>query len=180
MYHFFLNFLIPLFYLPLYFFTCYRIRALGRKRNEFVTSLDCLFLCLQQDRECCRYGILWWIKCYPVFLGEIPDLFPDEEVENIISNMRNEVKTHGLMDTREACWKFFIERVRRQLKVGPALFCCMMFLMFHDVYTIYLQLMKCCCLNTANGGRGRGKRDIYILDNTRIIITFLCRKKNRV
>ncbi|ETE67846.1 Dynein heavy chain 9, axonemal, partial [Ophiophagus hannah] len=43
--------------------------------------------------------------------GEIPDLFPDEEVENIISNMRNEVKTHGLMDTREACWKFFIDRV---------------------------------------------------------------------
>ncbi|XP_070790567.1 dynein axonemal heavy chain 9 [Pituophis catenifer annectens] len=50
--------------------------------------------------------------------GEIPDLFPDEEVENIISNMRNEVKTHGLMDTREACWKFFIDRVRRQLKVA--------------------------------------------------------------
>ncbi|KAG8128897.1 hypothetical protein E2320_015669, partial [Naja naja] len=47
-----------------------------------------------------------------------PDLFPDEEVENIISNMRNEVKTHGLMDTREACWKFFIDRVRRQLKVA--------------------------------------------------------------
>ncbi|KAM6469113.1 dynein axonemal heavy chain 9 [Liasis olivaceus] len=50
--------------------------------------------------------------------GEIPDLFPDEEVENIISNMRNEVKAHGLMDTREACWKFFIDRVRRQLKVA--------------------------------------------------------------
>ncbi|XP_062976517.1 dynein axonemal heavy chain 9 [Elgaria multicarinata webbii] len=50
--------------------------------------------------------------------GEIPDLFPDDEVENIISNMRNEVKAQGLMDTREACWKFFIDRVRRQLKVA--------------------------------------------------------------
>ncbi|XP_044310020.1 dynein axonemal heavy chain 9 [Varanus komodoensis] len=50
--------------------------------------------------------------------GEIPDLFPDEEVENIISNMRNEVKAQGLMDTREACWKYFIDRVRRQLKVA--------------------------------------------------------------
>uniref|UniRef100_A0ABM5FM48 Dynein axonemal heavy chain 9 isoform X2 n=1 Tax=Pogona vitticeps TaxID=103695 RepID=A0ABM5FM48_9SAUR len=50
--------------------------------------------------------------------GEIPDLFPDDEVENIISSMRNEVKAQGLMDTREACWKFFIDRVRRQLKVA--------------------------------------------------------------
>ncbi|NXG21537.1 DYH9 protein, partial [Grallaria varia] len=49
--------------------------------------------------------------------GEIPDLFPDEEVENIISSVRNEVKGQGLVDSRENCWKFFIERVRRRLKV---------------------------------------------------------------
>ena len=49
--------------------------------------------------------------------GEIPGLFPDDEVENIISSLRNEVKGSGLQDTRENCWKFFIERVRRQLKV---------------------------------------------------------------
>ncbi|XP_033702631.1 dynein axonemal heavy chain 9 [Tursiops truncatus] len=49
--------------------------------------------------------------------GEIPDLYSDDEVENIISNVRNEVKTQGLVDNRENCWKFFIERVRRQLKV---------------------------------------------------------------
>uniref|UniRef100_A0A8D0CKY1 Dynein axonemal heavy chain 17 n=1 Tax=Scleropages formosus TaxID=113540 RepID=A0A8D0CKY1_SCLFO len=50
--------------------------------------------------------------------GEIPDLFPDDEVENIVGNMRNEVKSLGLIDTRENCWKFFIDRVRRQLKVA--------------------------------------------------------------
>uniref|UniRef100_H3A2B2 Dynein axonemal heavy chain 9 n=1 Tax=Latimeria chalumnae TaxID=7897 RepID=H3A2B2_LATCH len=50
--------------------------------------------------------------------GEIPDLFPDDEVENIIGSVRNEVKGVGLMDTRENCWKFFIDRVRRQLKVA--------------------------------------------------------------
>ncbi|KAG8446024.1 hypothetical protein GDO86_013774 [Hymenochirus boettgeri] len=50
--------------------------------------------------------------------GEIPDLFPDDEVENIIGGVRNEVKSQGLMDTRENCWKFFIDRVRRQLKVA--------------------------------------------------------------
>ncbi|XP_062858858.1 dynein heavy chain 9, axonemal isoform X2 [Trichomycterus rosablanca] len=50
--------------------------------------------------------------------GEIPDLFPDDEVENIINGVRNEVRGLGLMDTRENCWKFFIDRVRRQLKVA--------------------------------------------------------------
>uniref|UniRef100_A0AAQ5YU21 Dynein axonemal heavy chain 17 n=1 Tax=Amphiprion ocellaris TaxID=80972 RepID=A0AAQ5YU21_AMPOC len=50
--------------------------------------------------------------------GEIPDLFPDDEVENIIGSMRPEVRSSGLMDTRETCWKFFIDRVRRQLKVA--------------------------------------------------------------
>ncbi|KAK6478238.1 dynein heavy chain 17 [Huso huso] len=49
--------------------------------------------------------------------GEIPGLFPDDEVENIIGSMRNEVKGIGLQDTRENCWKFFIDKVRRQLKV---------------------------------------------------------------
>jgi dynein heavy chain len=49
--------------------------------------------------------------------GEIPDLFPDDEVDNIINGVRNEVKGAGIVDTRENCWKFFIDRVRRQLKV---------------------------------------------------------------
>jgi len=49
--------------------------------------------------------------------GEILDLFPDDEVEGIIGSVRPEVRSLGLMDSRENCWKFFIERVRRQLKV---------------------------------------------------------------
>ncbi|XP_072167681.1 dynein beta chain, ciliary [Diadema setosum] len=48
--------------------------------------------------------------------GEIPDLFPDDEVENIIGGVRNEVKGQGLQDTRENCWRFFIDRLRRNLK----------------------------------------------------------------
>nr|XP_004569740.1 dynein heavy chain 9, axonemal [Maylandia zebra] len=50
--------------------------------------------------------------------GEIPDLFPDDEVENVIGSVRPEVRGSGLMDTKENCWKFFISRVRRQLKVA--------------------------------------------------------------
>ncbi|XP_049855418.1 dynein beta chain, ciliary-like [Schistocerca gregaria] len=49
--------------------------------------------------------------------GEIPELFSDDEVENIVSGLRNEVKASGSIDNKENCWKFFIDRVRRQLKV---------------------------------------------------------------
>ncbi|CAG9581716.1 unnamed protein product [Danaus chrysippus] len=49
--------------------------------------------------------------------GEVGDLFPDDDMENIIAGVRNEVKGAGLPDTREICWKFFIDRVRKQLKV---------------------------------------------------------------
>jgi len=50
--------------------------------------------------------------------GEVPELFADDEVDNIVSSLRNEVKGLGLPDTRENCWRFFIDRVRRQLKVS--------------------------------------------------------------
>lgn len=49
--------------------------------------------------------------------GNIPDLFPPEDVENIVNAVRNEVKQAGIMDTTENCWKFFINKVRRMLKV---------------------------------------------------------------
>ena len=49
--------------------------------------------------------------------GEVPDLFPDDEVENIINSLRNEVKGAGLQDTNENCWKFMMDRVKKQLKV---------------------------------------------------------------
>ena len=49
--------------------------------------------------------------------GEIPDLFTDDEIDNIVGMVRNEVKGAGIPDTRENCWKFFIDRVRKQLKV---------------------------------------------------------------
>ena len=53
--------------------------------------------------------------------GEIPELFSDEDLENVINGVRNEVKGAGLQDTRENCWSFFIDRVRRQLKVNYSL-----------------------------------------------------------
>nr|XP_054595116.1 dynein axonemal heavy chain 11 [Nothobranchius furzeri] len=49
--------------------------------------------------------------------GDIPDLFSDEEVDMIVASIRLELKGLGLIDSRDNCWSFFIERIRRQLKV---------------------------------------------------------------
>ena len=49
--------------------------------------------------------------------GEIPDLYADDEMDNIINLMRNEVKAAGMFDSRENCWKFFIDKIRQQLNV---------------------------------------------------------------
>ncbi|XP_064146125.1 dynein axonemal heavy chain 11 isoform X1 [Loxodonta africana] len=49
--------------------------------------------------------------------GEIQDLLSDEDVDKIISGIRNEVRSLGMVDSRENCWKFFLTRVRLQLKI---------------------------------------------------------------
>lgn len=49
--------------------------------------------------------------------GDIPDLFTEEEVDTIVASIRLELRGLGMMDTRENCWNFFIDRIRRQLKV---------------------------------------------------------------
>ncbi|NXU85060.1 DYH17 protein, partial [Xiphorhynchus elegans] len=49
--------------------------------------------------------------------GDVPGLFQDSDLETIIGAMRPQVKSLGLEDTKENCWKFFIEKVRRQLRV---------------------------------------------------------------
>ncbi|XP_064861656.1 dynein axonemal heavy chain 11 [Oncorhynchus nerka] len=49
--------------------------------------------------------------------GDIPDLFSEEEVDMIVTSIRMELRGLGLIDNRDNCWAFFIERIRRQLKV---------------------------------------------------------------
>ena len=49
--------------------------------------------------------------------GEINGLFTDDETADILANVKNEVKAQGIEDTKENCWKFFIDKVRRNLKV---------------------------------------------------------------
>ena len=42
--------------------------------------------------------------------GNIPGLFPAEDMDDIINNMRPAVKRAGLPDTRDNCWDMFINR----------------------------------------------------------------------
>ncbi|XP_074539499.1 dynein axonemal heavy chain 11 isoform X2 [Halichoeres trimaculatus] len=49
--------------------------------------------------------------------GEISELFSEEDVEGIVSGVKAEVRALGLLDNRENCWRFFMDRVQRHLKV---------------------------------------------------------------
>ncbi|XP_015735401.1 dynein heavy chain 17, axonemal [Coturnix japonica] len=49
--------------------------------------------------------------------GDVPGLFQDDELEEIMGAMKPQLKFLGLPDTRENCWKLFIDKVRSQLKV---------------------------------------------------------------
>ncbi|XP_037532275.1 dynein heavy chain 11, axonemal [Nematolebias whitei] len=49
--------------------------------------------------------------------GEIPEIFNEEEIEEIVSSVRAEVRELGLLDNRENCWRFFTARVQLQLTV---------------------------------------------------------------
>lgn len=88
-----------------------------------------------RERECKGNGVVWILNNRVLafvkvpdekFLvlvndllasGEIPDLLPEDDIENIIAGMRSECKAAGMEDTRENCWAFFINKIRRQLKV---------------------------------------------------------------
>ena len=73
--------------------------------------------------------------------GEIPDLFQDDEVEEIIGGVRNEVKGMGMEDSRENCWHFFIDKVRRMLKVSvPATTAAYLLSL-----TVQQAITVCCC-----------------------------------
>ena len=49
--------------------------------------------------------------------GEIPDLFAQEDKDEIVNAMRSETKAMGLVDTTENCWATFIQKARLLLLV---------------------------------------------------------------
>ncbi|XP_072536739.1 dynein axonemal heavy chain 11 [Salminus brasiliensis] len=49
--------------------------------------------------------------------GEVRELLSEEEVDAVVKAVKKEVRSLGLLDTTENCWRFFIGRVHQQLKV---------------------------------------------------------------
>ena len=49
--------------------------------------------------------------------GEVFGLFTDDEVEEIISSIQSEAKSQGYDESKENIWKYFIDKVRRNLKI---------------------------------------------------------------
>ena len=47
--------------------------------------------------------------------GDIPGLFPNEDIDDICNSVRPEVKQAGIIDTRDSCWEFFIQKTRKYL-----------------------------------------------------------------
>jgi len=47
--------------------------------------------------------------------GDIPDLFPPDEKEEVINGIRNEVKAAGIIDTNDACYDYFLSKVKANL-----------------------------------------------------------------
>ena len=50
--------------------------------------------------------------------GEIADLYAVEDVDQIVNQIRPAVKGAGLLDSRENCWSFFIDRVKNNLHMA--------------------------------------------------------------
>ena len=50
--------------------------------------------------------------------GEISDLFSEEDNEGIVNNVRAAVKGEGILDSKDNCLKYFLDRVRKNLHMS--------------------------------------------------------------
>jgi len=50
--------------------------------------------------------------------GEIADLFDNEGVDTIVNNLNSAVKGEGLVPSKDTNWRFFIDRVRKNLHMA--------------------------------------------------------------
>ena len=49
--------------------------------------------------------------------GNIPDLFPQEDVDDIVNAVTHKVKNSGMVPDHDNCWSFFINEVKKNLHV---------------------------------------------------------------
>jgi len=94
--------------------------------NEFKIDLNNLYrraglkglssVFLLSDNQITDEHFLVYINDY-LSSGEIFSLFTDDEIEEIINYLRLEAKSQGYKDSNEHIWKYFIDKVRRNLKI---------------------------------------------------------------
>lgn len=53
--------------------------------------------------------------------GMVPALFKEEEKDGMISQVRDAVVASGMVDTKENCWQYFINRCRSNLHITLAM-----------------------------------------------------------
>lgn len=47
--------------------------------------------------------------------GDIADLYEGDDKDQLINSIRPLAKAAGVAETRESCWSFFIDKIRRNL-----------------------------------------------------------------
>ena len=73
--------------------------------------------CVPDDRlSNCQREFLVYINGM-ITSGWIPDLFPKEDLENILGSIANEAKSVGIPDNPEARTNFFVSKVKKNLHV---------------------------------------------------------------
>lgn len=50
--------------------------------------------------------------------GEISDLYTIDEKEAMINNVRPKVKGEGIPDTKENCWTWFVDSIKKNLHMS--------------------------------------------------------------
>jgi len=50
--------------------------------------------------------------------GEIADLYTLDEKEGMINNVRGKVKGEGKPDTKENCWNWFVDAIKKNLHMS--------------------------------------------------------------
>lgn len=83
-------------------------------RRAALKGLACVFLL--SDAQITDEHFLVYLNDY-LSSGEIFGLFTDDEVEEILQHLRSEAKLQGYQESKENIWKYFIDKVRRNLKI---------------------------------------------------------------
>lgn len=94
--------------------------------NDFKADLNTLYrraglkglgsVFLLSDAQIPQEHFLVYINDY-LSSGEVFGLFTDDEMEEITDHLRSEAKSQGYNDSKENVWKYFIDKVRRNLKI---------------------------------------------------------------